>query len=140
VAGAVGKRAGRSDTELYMNHSATTNWWIVSAIAVSIVVLLLGANYWIVGPLLLNLMICAYPQTYETTEKGLVVRTALRRQLIPYEAITSIGLARGLVRVRYGARSEVRIAPNDTEAFFTDMAGRTPHLSKRMQKFVAALV
>jgi hypothetical protein len=128
--------------ELDMNHSATTNWWIVSAIAVSIVVLLLGANYWIVGPLLLNLMICAYPQTYETTEKGLVVRTALRRQLIPYEAITSIGLAsdRGRVRVRYGARSEVRIAPADTEAFFTDMAARTPHLSKRMQKFVAALV
>ena len=126
-----------------MNHSATTNWWIVSAIAVSIVVLLLGANYWIVGPLLLNLMICAYPQTYETTGKGLVVRTALRRQLIPYQAITSIGLAsgnRGRVRVCYGARSEVRIAPADTEAFFTDMAARTPHLSKRVQKFVAALV
>jgi hypothetical protein len=125
-----------------MNHSATTNWWIVSAIAVSIVVLLLGANYWIVGPLLLNLMICAYPQTYETTEKGLVVRTALRRQFIPYQAITSIGLAsdnRGRVCVRYGARSEVRIVPADTEAFFTDMAARTPHLSKRMQKFVAAL-
>jgi hypothetical protein len=125
-----------------MNHSATTNWWIVSAIAVSIVVLLLGANYWIVGPLLLNLMICAYPQTYETTEKGLVVRTALRRQLIPYQAITSIGLApdnRGRVWVRYGSRSELRIAPADTEAFFTDMAARTPHLSKRMQKFVAAL-
>jgi hypothetical protein len=126
-----------------MNHSATTNWWIVSAIAVSIVVLLLGANYWIVGPLLLNLMICAYPQTYEITEKGLVVRTALRRQLIPYEAITSIGLARdyrGRVCVCYGARSDLRIAPADTEAFFRDMAARTPHLSKRMQKFVAALV
>jgi hypothetical protein len=125
-----------------MNHSATTNWWIVSAIAVSIVVLLLGANYWIVGPLLLNLTICAYPQTYQTTEKGLVVRTALRRQLIPYPAITSIGLAsdyRGRVCVRYGTRSELRIAPADTEAFFTDMAARTPHLSKRMQKFVAAL-
>jgi hypothetical protein len=125
-----------------MTHCATTNWWIVSAIAVSIVVLLLGANYWIVGPLLLNLMICAYPQTYETTEKGLVVRTALRRQLIPYAAITSIGLAsgnRGRVYVRYGRRSELRIAPADTEAFFTDMAGRAPHLSKRMQKFVAAL-
>jgi hypothetical protein len=123
-----------------MNHSATTNWWIVSAIAVSIVVLLLGANYWIVGPLLLNLMICAYPQTYETTEKGLVVRTALRRQLIPYQAIMSIGLTSGRVCIRYGARSEVRIAPADTETFFTDMAARTPHLSKRMRKFVAALV
>jgi hypothetical protein len=132
-----------------MTHSATTNWWIVSAIAISIVVLLLGANYWIVGPLLLNLTICAYPQTYETTEKGLVVRTALRRQLIPYQAITSIGLASDnraraailfdRVCVRYGKRSELRIAPADTEAFFTDMAVRTPHLSKRMQKFVAAL-
>lgn len=133
-----------------MTHSSTTNWWIVSAIGVSITVLLLGANYWIVGPLLLNLMICAYPQTYETTAKGLVVRTALRRQFIPYNAITSVGLTSDdrshktilfdRVCVRYGVRSEVRIAPADTEAFFTDMAVRTPHLSKRVQKFVAALV
>ena len=133
-----------------MTHSSTTNWWIVSAIAVSITVLLLGANYWIVGPLLLNLMICAYPQTYETTAKGLLVRTALRRQFIPYDAITSVGLRsddrnrRAIlfdrVCIRYGARSELRIAPADTEAFFTDIADRTPHLSKRMQKFVAALV
>jgi hypothetical protein len=133
-----------------MTHSSTTNWWIVSAIAVSVVALLLGANYWIVGPLLLNLMICAYPQTYETTEKGLVVRTALRRQFIPYEAITSVGLTSDnrsrtailfdRVSVRYGLRSELRIAPADTDAFFTDMAARTPHLSKRMQRFVAALV
>jgi hypothetical protein len=119
-----------------MTHSATTDWWIVSAIAVSIVVLLLGANYWIVGPLLLNLMICAYPQTYQTTEKGLVVRTALGRQLIPYQAITSIGLASGnpgRVCVRYGPRYELRIAPADLEGFFTDMAARTPHLSGQMQ-------
>jgi|SRR5450432_1812406 len=133
-----------------MTHSSTTNWWIVSAIAVSITVLLLGANYWIVGPLLLNLMICAYPQTYETTAKGLLVRTALRRQFIPYDAITSVGLRsddrnrRAIlfdrVCIRYGVHSELRIAPADTEAFFTDIAARTPHLSKRMQKFVAALV
>ena len=124
-----------------MTHSSTTNWWILSAIAVSITVLLLGANYWIVGPLLLNLMICAYPETYETTAKGLVVRSALRRQFIPYEAIASVGLARGgRVSIRYGRRSEVRIAPSQIEAFFTDMAARTPHLSKRVQKFVAALV
>jgi len=124
-----------------MTHSSTTNWWIVSAIAVCIAVLVLGANYWIVGPLLLNLMICAYPETYETTEDGLVVHTALRRQRIPYSAIESVGLTRGnRVSVRYGGRSEVRIAPTDTEAFFTDMAARTPHLSKRVQKFVAALV
>jgi hypothetical protein len=124
-----------------MTHSSTTNWWIVSAIAVSITVLLLGANYWIVGPLLLNLMICAYPETYETTAKGLVVRTALRRQFIPYDAITSVGLTRGgRVSIKSGARSELRIAPADTAAFFTDIARLTPHLSKRMQKFVAALV
>jgi hypothetical protein len=113
-------------------------------------VLLLGANYWIVGPLLLNLMICAYPQTYETTAKGLVVRTALRRQFIPYDAINRVGLRSDdrnrktilfdRVCIRYGARSELRIAPADTEAFFTDIADRTPHLSKRMEKFVAALV
>jgi hypothetical protein len=133
-----------------MTHSSSTNWWIVSAIAVSVLVLLLGANYWIVGPLLLNLMICAYPQTYETTAKGLVVRTALRRQFIPYGAITWVGLTSDDPRrkailfdrvcIRYGRRAELRIAPADTEAFFSDMAVRTPHLSKRMQKFVAALV
>jgi hypothetical protein len=124
-----------------MTHSSTTNWWIVSAIGVCITVLLLGANYWIVGPLLLNLMICAYPETYETTAKGLIVRTALRRQSLPYDAIASVGLTRGgRVSIKYGGRSEVRIAPSDTEAFFSDMAARTPHLSKLTQKFVAALV
>jgi len=124
-----------------MTHSSTTNWWIVSAIAVCITVLVLGANYWIVGPLLLNLMICAYPETYETTAKGLLVRTALRRQHIPYDAIASVGLTRGgRVSIKSGGRSELRIAPADTEAFFSDIAARTPHLSKRMQKFVAALV
>jgi hypothetical protein len=132
-----------------MTHSAKPNWWIVSAIVVSIAALLLGANYWIAGPLLLNLMLCAYPQSYETTREGLVVRTALGRQFIPYEAIVWIGLSADnpgrmprpfdRVCIQYGCRSELRIAPADPEAFFADMEKHTPHLSKRTQNFVASL-
>jgi hypothetical protein len=34
----------------------------------------------------------------------------------------------------------VLIAPADPDAFFTDMASRTPHLAKRGQRLVVPLV
>lgn len=122
-----------------MTHSSKVNWWIVAAIVAAIAVILLGGNYWIAGPVLLVLFFWAYPQSCETTPKGLLVHAALTRQLIPYEAITFIGRGRQ-VYIRYGAGFRLFLTLADPDAFFADMAAHTPHLTKRVQRLVVALV
>jgi hypothetical protein len=121
-----------------MTHSAKVDWWIVAAILAVITVILLGGNYWIAGPVLLVLYFWAYPQSYETTPRGLLVHAALTRQLIPYEAITFIGRSRR-IDIRYGAGSRLFLTPADPDAFLADMAAHTPHLTKRVQPLVVAL-
>ena len=74
-----------------MTHQAKIDWWMAAAIALAILVLLLGVNYWIAGPVLLVLLICAYPQSYKTTQEGLLIRGGLWRRQIPYEVITFVG-------------------------------------------------
>ena len=110
----------------------------MAAILAVITVILLGGNYWIAGPVLLVLYFWAYPQSYETTPKGLLVHAALTRQLIPYEAITFIGRSRR-IDIRYGAGSRLFLTPADPDAFLADMAAHTPHLTKRVQPLVVAL-
>jgi hypothetical protein len=123
-----------------MTHQGKMDWWIAAAIALAIIVLLLGVNYWIAGPVLLVLLICAYPQTYRTTREGLLIRGGLWRRSIPYEAITFVGpISDDRVRIQYGLASELRIAPEDPRAFLADIAKHTPHLIKRGYKLVAAL-
>jgi hypothetical protein len=129
-----------------MTHKSKVDVYILAAIALAIFVFLLG-DYWIAGPILLVLALCAYPQSYDTTAKGLVVRTALTTLLIPYETISYVGPAseeRSLfsltpegVRIRYGLASEILISPANPRAFFADMAKRTPHLMKRGRRLVA---
>jgi hypothetical protein len=122
-----------------MTHQAKMDWWLAAAIALAIVVLLLGVNYWIAGPVLLVLLICAYPQSYKTTREGLLICGGLWRRRIPYEAITFVGsIAEDRVRIQYGLASELRIAPADARVFLADMAKHTPHLIKRGYKLVAA--
>ena len=130
-----------------MTYKSKVDVYILAAITLAVFVFLLG-DYWIAGPILLVLALCAYPQSYETTAKGLVVRSALTRVLIPYEIISYVGPAseeRSVfsltpegVRIRYGLASEILISPANPRAFFADMAKRTPHLIKRGQKLVAA--
>lgn len=122
-----------------MTHQAKMDWWMAAAIAFAILVLLAGVNYWIAGPVLLVLLICAYPQSYKTTREGLLIRGGLWRRRIPYEAITFVGsIAEDRVRIQYGLASELRIAPADARVFLADMAKHTPHLIKRGYKLVAA--
>ena len=121
---------------------------MAATIAFAIMVLLLGVNYWIAGPVLLVLLICAYPQSYRTTKEGLLIRGGLWRRSIPYEAITFVGpvsddrgklvVSADRVRIQYGFASELRIEPADTRVFLSDIAKHTPHLIKRGYKLVPA--
>jgi hypothetical protein len=122
-----------------MTHSSKVNVYLLAAIVLAIVVFLLG-DYWIAGPVLLVLFLAAYPQSYETTERALVVRTALGKQIIPYRAIAYIGPVSdtGSIRIRFGLASEIRIVPAHPDAFLADMAPRMPHLVKRGQQLVPA--
>ena len=122
-----------------MTHQAEFDWWMAAAIVFAVIVLLLGVNYWIAGPVLLVLLICAYPQSYKTTREGLLIRAGLWRRSIPYEAITFVGpVAADRVRIQYGLASELRIAPADPRVFLADIARHTPHLIKRGYKLVPA--
>ena len=129
-----------------MTHHSKVDVYILAAIVLAIGVFLLG-DYWIAGPILLILLLCAYPQSYETTPKALVVRSALTKILIPYETISYIGPASeehssmftaACVRIQYGLASDILISPANRNAFFADMAKRTPHLTKRGQRMTAA--
>lgn len=129
-----------------MTYQSKVDVYILTAILLALFVFLLG-DYWIAGPILLILLLCAYPQSYETTNRGLVIRTALTKVLIPYTAISYVGPAaeeRGSfsltpdgVRIRYGLASEVLLSPANPRDFLADMAKRTPHLIRRGQRLVA---
>ena len=113
---------------------------MAAAIAFAIMVLLLGVNYWIAGPVLLVLLICAYPHSYKTTREGLLICGGLWRRSIPYKAITFVGpVADDRVRIQYGLASELRIEPADPRVFLADIANHTPHLIRRGYKLVPAL-
>jgi hypothetical protein len=120
-----------------MTHSARFDWCVFAAIALAIAATFWGVSYWITGPEMLILMLCAYPQSYETTVVGLRVRDALTRRLIPYSAITQVAPAErcawfpSRVRVQYGLSSEIYLAPADYAALVGDIEGRTPHLVRR---------
>jgi hypothetical protein len=132
-----------------MTHHSKVDVYILAAILLAIGVFLLG-DYWIAGPILLILLLSAYPQSYVTTPRGLVIRAALTKVVIPYETISSIGPAEGdedrsifsfsadRIRIQYGPASDILIAPANPHAFFADMAKRTPHLMKRGQRLTAA--
>jgi len=130
-----------------MTHSSKVDVFILAAIVLAVVVFLLG-DYWIAGPILLVLFLCAYPQSYVTTPRGLVIRTALNRLVIPYRAICFIGpasedspalpLVSDGVKIQYGPASEILIAPADREAFFRDIRSRAPHLIQRGQRLFGA--
>lgn len=131
-----------------MRHAAKVDLWLGIAIVAGIAIPLASRAYWASGFILALLLICAYPQWYTTTPEGLLIRAGLTRRLVPYEAITFIGpssdgrssvaLSMDRVKIEWGLGSDVLIAPADPEAFFADMAMRTPHLTKRGQDLVAS--
>ena len=131
-----------------MTHGNRNDWWLVAAFALGIAASLGAGLYWIGGPSLLLFVLCVYPQKYQTTDRGLLIRATLFRRLIPYGAITqaepctggrSLSLAMDGVAIRYGLRSELRISPSDPDAFLSDLAAHTPHLKRRGHGLVLAL-
>jgi hypothetical protein len=120
-----------------MTHSSRVDWCVLSAIAVTIAALLFGASYWLEGPVLLVLMLWAYPQSYETADDGLLVREAVVRRMVPYHAIRRVSpcaaglLRRGRLRIAYGPVSELIVAPANAAAFLKDLEHRCPHLISR---------
>ncbi|MBZ5576834.1 MAG: PH domain-containing protein [Acidobacteriia bacterium] len=124
-----------------MRHAAKIEWWMVLIALAGVLAPLESRTYWASGIVAGVALISAFPQSHETTPRGLKIRTGLTRRLIPYGAITFIGpspasgggaaLAAHRVKIGWGRDSEVLIAPANPSAFFADMAARTPHLSKR---------
>src|SRR5689334_3570487 len=122
-----------------MTYDSKVDVYVIAAIGLAVILFLLG-DYWIAGPVLLVLFLCAYPQSYETTPRGLVIRTALARRFIPYEAIRFIGPTADdggafaesphRIRIEYGPWV-VWIQPAKRDAFLRDIASRAPHLIKR---------
>jgi len=97
----------------------------------------LGVGYWIGGPVLLVLLLCAYPQSYETTARGLMVCDALTRRTIPYSAITLVAPAsRGRWRIQHGLAGAILLTPSRPEALVDDIAARAPHLTRRGRELV----
>jgi hypothetical protein len=110
-----------------MRHKSKPDRCVYAGILAAGTALFLHVGYWIAGPVLLILLLCAYPQSYEITAHELVINDSLTRRRIPYDAITgAAALPGGRVRIRYAAASEIVIAPADPEAFLAALAPRTP--------------
>jgi hypothetical protein len=107
------------------------DWCALVGSAAAIAAILLRASVWITGPVLLILLLCAFPHSYETTEEGLAVRGALSRRLIPYGAIREVGVSAEGVRVVHGRGSELAIAPRYRDRLIDDLEKRLPHLVRR---------
>jgi hypothetical protein len=109
-----------------MIHHARPATGVYAGIAAAATALFLHVGYWIAGPLLLTLLLCAYPQSYELGEFDLIVNDALTRRRIPYRTMTAAERDGRRVRLRYGVGSELVITPADTAAFLEALAPRMP--------------
>lgn len=123
-----------------MTYKGRNDRWLIAVFALSTAASLFAGNYWIGGPLLLVFALCLLPQTYELAADGVDIRAGLVRRFIPYNVITFVGpcgggrnlaLTTDGVCLRYGLKSEVRIAPADAAGFMAAVASRSPHLVKR---------
>jgi hypothetical protein len=131
-----------------MTYKGRNDLWLIAIFAIGTATLFLAGKYWIGGPLLLLLTLCALPQTYLLAADGVYIHAGLVRRFIPYNVITFVGPCGGAtslaltldgVRLRYGLNSEIRIAPSDAGAFIEDVANRSPHLTKKGQDLVLSL-
>jgi hypothetical protein len=109
-----------------MTHESRPATGVYAGIAAAATALFLHVGYWIAGPVLLTLLLCAYPQSFELAETELIVNDALTRRRIPYRTMAAAERDGRRVRIRYGLGSELVIAPADTEAFLAALARRLP--------------
>lgn len=131
-----------------MTYRGHNDLWMVAAFAVSMGALFWTGNYWMAAPFAVVFVLWLLPQSYCVAADGVYVSAGLVRRFIPYNVITFVGpcsgggnlaLAMDGVCLKYGLNSEIRIAPEDADAFISDVANRAPHLVKRGQDLVLAL-
>ena len=130
-----------------MHHNAKIDWWIAVAVTVGVMVPAWHGQYGVAALPLLILLGCCAPQSYQTTAEGLVIRAGLMRRFIPYRSMTfigpgsgsySLGLSLDQVKIRYGAASEISIAPADPVRFVADIESHTAHLRRSGRNLVPA--
>jgi hypothetical protein len=109
-----------------MSHPSRPDKCVYAGIVAAATALFLHVGYWIAGPVLLILMLCAYPQSYELAETELIVHDSLTRRRIPYRAMASAESEGGRIRIRYGLGSEIVIGPADPAAFLEELAPHMP--------------
>ncbi len=109
-----------------MTHKSKPDWCVFAGIALAAAALFLHVGYWIAGPVLLILLLCAYPQSYELAASELIVHDSLTRRRIPYQEIRSATADGDRVRILYGLGSEIVIAPADPRGFLDALAPRAP--------------
>jgi hypothetical protein len=109
-----------------MTYHSRKDWLVYAGILVAAAALYLHVGYWIAGPVLLILVLCAYPQSYELVDGELIVNDSLTRRRIPYRAIASARRDGSDVRVVYGHGSELVISPADPQAFVDSLARLMP--------------
>jgi hypothetical protein len=119
-----------------MTHKSKHDRCVWAGIVLAAAALFLHVGYWIAGPVLLILLLCAYPQSYEIAVRELVIHDSVTRRRIPYEAITCVRRSGDRVRIGYGAASAIVIAPANAAAFVSALAGFTPQLARRGDELV----
>lgn len=138
-----------------MTYKGKVDWWIALAFLVGIAMptfsaLSLGRPILLAGPavLVVLVVVCLYPQKYETSGDALRIRAGLITRTIPWSAITtmrpttdahsSLALSLDRVLIEYSGDS-IMIAPDDQVRFFDDVASHCPQLSRRGMDLVVAL-
>jgi len=119
-----------------MTHKSKQDRCVWAGIVLAAGALFLHVGYWIAGPVLLILLLCAYPQSYETGARELVIHDSLTRRRIPYEAITAVRRNGDRVRICYGTASAIAIAPADAPAFVRALSPLTPQLVARGEELI----
>jgi len=138
-----------------VTYKGKVDWWIALAFLVGIAMptfsaLSLGRPILLAGPavLVVLVVVCLYPQKYETSGDALRIRAGLITRTIPWSAITtmrpttdahsSLALSLDRVLIEYSGDS-IMIAPDDQVRFFDDVASHCPQLSRRGMDLVVAL-
>jgi hypothetical protein len=109
-----------------MTHKSKPDWCVFAGIALAATALLMHVAFWIAAPVLLILLLCAYPQSYELAARELVIHDSLTRRRIPYQQIRAARAEGDVVRIRYGLGTEIVIAPAEPRAFLEALEPRTP--------------
>jgi len=117
-------------------HKSKHDRCVWAGIVLAAAALFLHVGYWIAGPVLLILLLCAYPQSFEMSARELVIHDSLTRRRIPYEVIRAVRRSGGRLRICYAADSAIVIAPADVDAFVRALATHTPQLDRRDENLI----